>query len=162
DDQFPTGGQPKLVAKVAEGQARSAAAVQAATEKAKAELADLDKQLAEARKARDAASGRLADLKQAQTVVTATLKWEGRRRKMTAAQLSEAFAKTRQDLTARLKKLESDRAESAQAAAALAGRQAQLAGLKDPLLRQAEEQGQAEHRKLAEELRKEAGLERPA
>src|SRR5262249_25120573 len=160
EERFPDGGEPEGVKAAADRQARSAAVVQATTEKVKAELAALDKQLAEARQAGDAAARQLASLKQSQAATTAALKWEGQLKRMTAAQVVEAFAKARQDLAGKLEKLVPDEAEVKKAAAAVNETRAKLDGLKDPFLRRAEEQGQAERAKIAGELRKEAGLDR--
>jgi small-conductance mechanosensitive channel len=162
EDKLPEGGQSKRVAAAAGRQAQSAAEVLAATDTAKAELAALDKQLTEAGQARDAAAKQLANLKQSQAVSIAALKWEEQLRGMTAAQVVEAFARTRQDLAAKLEKLAADESASRKAAAAVTETRAKLDGLKDPFLRRAEEQGQAERLKIAGELRKEAGLDRPA
>jgi small-conductance mechanosensitive channel len=162
EEKFPDGGQPKRVAEAAERQARSAAQVQAATEKARAELAALPKQLAETRDAGEAAGRQLANLKESQAATTAALKWAHQLKGMTAAQVAEAFGKTRHELAASLEKLASDQAGYRQAVAAVAESRARLDGLKDPFLRRAEEEGQAERLKIAGELRKEAGLDRAA
>ena len=57
EEKLPASGHPKRLAAVAKEQARSAAEVQAATEKVKTELTALAKHLAEASQARDAAAG---------------------------------------------------------------------------------------------------------
>jgi small-conductance mechanosensitive channel len=160
EEKFPASGHPKRLAVVAKEQARSAAEVQAATEKVKIELTALAKHLAEASQARDAAANQLANLKQSQAVTTAALKWEGQLKGMTAAQVAQVFAKTRQDLAAKLEKLAADEGEHKKVARAVTDTRVKLDGLKDPFLRQAEEQGQAEQLKIVGELRKEAGLER--
>src|SRR5262249_3668262 len=67
-----------------------------------------------------------------------------------------------QDLANKGARLLSGQAAYKKAAAAVAEARAKLDGLKDPFLRQAEEQGQAERLKIAGELRKEAGLDRAA
>jgi small-conductance mechanosensitive channel len=162
EDRFPDGAQPKRVAAAADRQARSAAEVQAATEKARNEIGDLAKQLAESRQAGDAAVKQLANLKQSREVTTAALKWEEQLKGMTAAQVAEAFTRTKQGLAARGEKLLADQAEYKKAVARVAEVRASLDGLKDPFLRQAEEQGQAERARIAGELRKEAGLDREA
>lgn len=162
EDKFPDGTQPKRVAAAADRQARSAAEVQAATEKARNEIGELAKQLTEARHAEDAAAKQLANLKRSQEVIAAALKWEEQLRKMTASQVAQTFASIKQDLAAKGKKLQSDQAEYKKIAAQVAEVRAKLDGLKDPFLRQAEEQGQAERLKIAGELRKVAGLDRAA
>jgi small-conductance mechanosensitive channel len=162
EDKFPDGAQPKRVADAADRQARSAAEVQAATEKARGELGELAKQLAEARQAGDAAAKQLANLKQSRAVIATALKWEEQLKEKKAVQVAETFAAIKKDLAARGERLLSDQAEYKKAAARVAEARAKLAGLKDPFLRQAEEQGQAERLKIAGELRKEAGLDRAA
>ncbi len=162
EDRFPDGGQPKRVAAAAERQAKSAAEVLAATEKVKAELVALDKQLAEARQASELAAKQLANLKQSQAFTIAALKWEGQLKGMNAAQVVELFLRGRQDLAAGLEKLKTDEAASKEAAASATETRAKLDGLKDTFLQRAEEQGQAEHQKILGELRKAAGLDRVA
>jgi small-conductance mechanosensitive channel len=162
EDKLPDGARPKRLADAADRQARSAAEVQAATEKARGEIAALAKQLAEARQAGDAAAKQLANLKQSREVIAAALKWERQLKGMTAAQVAETFARLKQDLAARGERLLSTQAEYKKVAAGVAEVRAKLDGLKDPFLRQAEEQGQAERLKIAGELRKEAGLDRAA
>jgi small-conductance mechanosensitive channel len=162
EDRFPEGAQPKRVADAAERQARSAADVQAATEKARGEIAELAKQLAEARQTGDAVAKQLASLKQSREVTTAALRWEGQLKVMTAAQVAEAFARIRQDLAAKSERLLHDQAAYKKAVAQVAEARTKLDGLKDPFLRQAEEQGQAERLGILGELRKEAGLDRDA
>jgi small-conductance mechanosensitive channel len=160
EDRFPDGTRPKQVAGAADRQARSAAEVQAATEKARGEIGELAKRLAEARQAGAAAAKQLANLKQSREVTTAALKWEGQLKGMNAAQVAEVFGKTRRDLAAKEEKLVSDQAEYKKAVARVAETRAKLDGLKDPFLRQAEEQGQGERLRIAADLRKEAGLDR--
>jgi small-conductance mechanosensitive channel len=162
EDKFPDGAQPKRVADAAERQARSAAEVQAATEKARGEIAALAKPLAEARQAGGAAAKQLANLKQSREAIAAALKWEEQLKGMTTAQVVETFTRTRQDLAAKDERLQSGQAEYKKASAGAAEVRAKLDGLKDPFLRQAEEQAQAERLKIAGELRKEAGLDRAA
>jgi small-conductance mechanosensitive channel len=162
EDKFPDGGQPKRVADAAERQARSAAEVQAATEKARGEIGDLAKRLTEARQAGEAAAKQLANLKQSREVIASALKWEEQLKGMNAGQVAETFARIKQDLAAKGERLAPAQAEYKKAAAGVAEARAKLDGLKDPFLRQAEEQGQAERQKIAGELRKEAGLDRAA
>jgi small-conductance mechanosensitive channel len=160
EDRFPDGAQPRRVADAADRQARSAAEVQAAAEKARGEIVALTKQLAEARQARDAAAKQLANLKQSRDVIAAALKWEEQLKGMTAAQVAETFARIKQDLAARGEGLLSAQAAYKAAAAGVTEVRGKLDGLKDPFLRQAEEQGQAERLRITGELRKEAGLDR--
>jgi small-conductance mechanosensitive channel len=159
EDKFPNGAQPKRLADAADRQARSAAEVQAAAEKARGEVGELAKLLAEARQAGDATAKQLANLKQTREVTTAVLKWEEQLKGMTAAQVAETFARIRQDLAAKGERLLADQAEYKKAAAGVIEARAKLDGLKDPFLRQAEEQGHSERLKIAGELRKEAGLD---
>src|SRR5262249_50110263 len=60
----------------------SASKVRAATEKAKSELAVLERQLTEARAAGEAAAKQLANLKESQEVTLAALQWEGQLKDM--------------------------------------------------------------------------------
>src|SRR5262245_57579192 len=81
---------------------------------------------------------------------------------MTAAQVVAAFTATRKELADRLGKLKDEADKYSKATATVAEATARLDGLKDPFIRAAEEQGQAEKQKLIGDLRKEAGLERAA
>src|SRR5262249_11269988 len=104
----------------------------------------------------------LANLKQSREVITAALKWEEQLKGKTAAQVAETFATIKQDLAARGDRLLVAQAEYKKAAASVAEVRAKLDGLRDPFLRQAEEQKQTERLKIIGELRKEAGLDRGA
>jgi small-conductance mechanosensitive channel len=138
----------------------SAAAVRAATAKAKAELSLLGRQLTDAGAAGEAAAKQLANLKESRDVTLAALKWEGRLNRMTAREAVAAFTATSKELADRLGKLKLEADAYDKATVAAADATARLNGLKDPFLRAAEEQGQAEKHKLLGELRKAAGLER--
>jgi small-conductance mechanosensitive channel len=161
DEKLPAKGRPATLGPAAARQKESAAAVRAATEKAKAELTVLERQRSEARAAGEAASKQLATLKESQEVTLAALKWEGQLAAMTGPQILEAFTTIRKELTDRQEKLKGEADNYTKAAAAVAEAKARLDGLKDPFLRTAEEQGQPEKQKILGELRKEAGLERP-
>jgi small-conductance mechanosensitive channel len=160
DERLPAKARAAVLDPAALRQKQSAAAVRAATEKAKLEVGQLDKQLAEAGAAGEAAARQLADLKQSRDVTLAALRWEGRLKSMTGPQLAQAFSATRKDLADRLGKLKKEEEAYAKAVAAAAQAKTRLDGLTDPFLRAAEEQGQAEKQKLLGELRKEAGLAR--
>src|SRR5262249_1418626 len=126
----------------------SASKVRAAAEKAKTELPVLDRQLKEARAAGEAAGKQLANLKESQDVTLAALQWEGRLKDMPAPKVVEAFTATRKELAEHLGKLKGEADRYSKAAAAVAEATARLDGLKDPFIRAAEEQGQAEKQKL--------------
>jgi small-conductance mechanosensitive channel len=160
-DRLPAKARAAELDPAAARQKQSAATVRATTEKARAELAVLQRQLAEAAAAREAAARQLANLKESQDVTLAALTWEGQLRALTGPRLVESFAATRKELADRLAQLK-DEAEGYDRAAAVVEATARLDGLKDPFLRAAEEQGQAERQKLLGELWKEAGLERAA
>jgi small-conductance mechanosensitive channel len=160
DAGLPEKARAAALGPAAARQKESAAAVRAATEKAKAEVLLLDKQLAEGVAAREGAAKQLANLKESQDVTLAALKWEGRLKDMAGPQVVETFTATRAQLADRLAKLKGEAEGYDKAAAAVAEAAGRLDGLKDPFLRRAEEQGQAEKQKLLGELRKEAGLER--
>jgi small-conductance mechanosensitive channel len=160
DRKLPEKARAAALDPAAARQKKSASAVRAATEKAKAELVLLGRQREEAAAASEAAAKQLANLKESQHVTLAALKWEGRLKGMTAAQVVKAFTTTHKQLEDRLGKLKGEAAGYNKAAAAVSEARARLDGLKDPFLRAAEEQGQAEKQKLLGELRKDAGLER--
>jgi small-conductance mechanosensitive channel len=160
DGQLP---EPARAARLGPAAARAkeaAAAVRAATEKAKAELGRLARQRDEAAAAREAAAKQLANLKESQVVTLAALRWEGRLRTMPGSSLAEVFTATRRELASRLDKLKGEAQAYAKAGAAAAEAKARLDGVNDPFLRAAEAQGQAEKQKILATLRKEAGLER--
>jgi small-conductance mechanosensitive channel len=160
EGKFPDGARSKRLADAADRQGRSAAEVQAATEKARVEIGPVAKQLDEARQAGDAAAKQLANLKQSRGVIAAALKWEEQLKGMTAVQVGQTFGTVKKDFAAKCERLLSGQAEYKKAVARVAETRAKLDVLKDPFLRQAEEQGQAERLKIAAELRKEAGLNR--
>ncbi|MCC6420461.1 MAG: mechanosensitive ion channel [Gemmataceae bacterium] len=162
DGRLPAKGRAAKLGAAAARQKKDAAAVRAATEKARAELALLDRQLPEAATAGDAAAKQLASLKESRDVTLAALEWEGRLKGMTGPQIVETFAAARKGLADRLNKLKGEAEVYARADAAAAEARARLDALNDPFLRAAEEQGQAEKQKILGELRKEAGLERVA
>src|SRR5205823_4597220 len=139
-----------------------AAEVRAAAEKAKADLPALEKALAEARTAGAAAGEQLASLKQTQDATLAAIQFEDQLGKMPTPQVVEEFNAIRKDLAAKAARLKTEEEAFKRAAAAAAEARAKLDALKDPLLRAAEEQGQAERRRVLAELRKEAGLDRAA
>src|SRR5262249_15534676 len=108
DEKLPAKARAAELDPAAQRQKKSAAAVRATTEKAKAELALLDRQLAEAGAAREAAAKQLANLKESQDVTLAALKWQGRLQGMTAPQVVETFTATRKELEDRLAALKSE------------------------------------------------------
>ncbi|HUR53325.1 MAG TPA: mechanosensitive ion channel domain-containing protein [Gemmataceae bacterium] len=162
DEQLPEKARAAELDPAAARQQESASVVRAATEKAKGELPLLDKQLDEAKRASAAAATQSANLKDSREITLAAIQWEGQLKGMTAAQVAEAFTKRRDELTGKTDALRSkDRAyEDARNVVHLT--REKLDALKDPLLRAAEEQGQAEKQKITGEFRKEAGLERSA
>jgi hypothetical protein len=161
-DKLPEQAGMKRLAEAAERAKALAAEVRAGTEKARADLPALEKALAEARTAGAAAGEQLASLRQTQEATLAAIRFEDQLSKMPAAQVVEEFHTLRKDLAAKAAALKTGEAEFRRAAAAAADARAKFDALKDPLLRAAEEQGQAERQRLLAELRKEAGLDRTA
>jgi small-conductance mechanosensitive channel len=160
EEKLPAKARAAELTPAAARQRESASAVRAAIGKAKAEGLALDRRLAEAGAAREAAAKQLANLKESQEVTLAALKWEGRLKGMTGPELVAAFAATRKQLADGQRKLKEDEEAYKQLVTAVAEARARLEALKDPFLRTAEVQGQAEKQKLIAELRKEAGLDR--
>ncbi len=136
--------------------------VRANTDKAKADLAPLEKELTEAKTARTAATQQLANLKQSQEATLFALRFEEQLGKMDAAGVLDQFQQLRKTLTEKAAALEGEEVEYKKALAAVTEARAKLDSLKDPLLRAAEERGQSEKQRLLAELRKEAGLDRVA
>jgi small-conductance mechanosensitive channel len=161
-DKLPEQAGMKRLAEAAERAKTLAAEVRAATEKAKTDLPVLEKALIEARTAGTAAAEQLASLKQTQEATLAAIRSEDQLGKMAAPQLIEEFNTLRKELAAKAAVLKTEEDEFKRAVAAAADARAKFDALKDPLLRAAEEQGQAERQKLLAELRKEAGLDRTA
>src|SRR5262249_26231324 len=123
----------------------------------------LDKQQSETARARDAAAAQLAGLKETREAALTVLKWEKELQGIAdPKELAERFTSTRKALAAAQEKRKA--AEPAYQAALRVVTEARvtLDGIKDPLLRAAEEQGQHERLQLRAELRKEAGLEAAA
>jgi small-conductance mechanosensitive channel len=160
DAELPEGARAAQLDAAAARQKKSAAAVRAATDKAKADIRALGRRRADARQAGEAAAKQLANLNESRDVTLAALKWEGRLKGLTVPQAVEAFTAKRKDLADHLGQLKAEADAYDKAAVTVTDATARLAGLKDSFLRVAEEQGQAEKRKLLGELRKEAGLER--
>jgi small-conductance mechanosensitive channel len=161
-DKLPEQAGMKRLAEAAERAKTLAAEVRAGAEKARADLPALEKALAEARTAGTAAGEQLASLKQTQEATLAAIRFEDQLGKMPVAQVVEEFNTLRKELAAKAAALKTGEDEFKRAAAAAADARAKFDALKDPLLRAAEEQGQAERQKLLAELRKEAGLDRTA
>jgi small-conductance mechanosensitive channel len=161
EDQLPERARSAALEPATKRQKESASVVRAATEKAKAELVVLEQQRNEANSAGEAATKQLANLKESRDVTLAALKWENQLQTMTSPKVVETFATTRRELDNFLAKLQTEEKSYTKAVTAVAEAKARLEGLKDPFLRTAEEEGQAEKQKLLGELRKEAGLERP-
>src|SRR5205814_2242944 len=146
-DKLPEQAGMKRLGEAAERAKALAAEVRAAAEKAKADLPALEKALAEARTAGAAAGEQLASLKQTQDATLAAIQFEDQLGKMPTPQVVEEFDAIRKDLAAKTARLKTEEEAFKRAAAAAAEARAKLDALKDPLLRAAEEQGQAERRR---------------
>src|SRR5207248_2796404 len=114
-----------------------ASEVRAGTEKAKADLAPLDKELADARAAGDAAAQQLASLKHSQEATLFALRFEEQLGKMGAAEVLDQFQKLRKDLADTAPSLKGQEEDYRKAVAAVAEARAKLDALKDPFLREA-------------------------
>src|SRR5262249_37869353 len=88
------------------------------------------------------------------------LRFEEQLGKMSTAEVLDQFQKLRKDLANTAGTLKSQEEEYRKAVAAVARAKTKLDSPKDPFLRTAEEQGQAEKQKILAEFRKEAGLDR--
>lgn len=150
----------KRLAEAAERAKRLAAEVRAATEKAKKNLAELDKDSSDTKSAGASAVEQLASFKQTQEATLAALRFEEQLGKISAAQAIEEFNKLHNGLANKATVLTADEKQYKDAAAATAEARLKFEVLKDPLLRAAEELGQTEKQKIRAELRKEAGLDR--
>jgi small-conductance mechanosensitive channel len=159
-DKLPEQAGLKRLAEAAERAKRLAAEVRAATEKAKNDLPGLDKALAEARTAGSAAAEQLTGLKQTQEATVAAIRFEEQLAKMATGQVVDEFHKLRKDVITKAATLKSQEDEFKRAVASAAEARAAFDALKDPLLREAEEQRRTEWLKTLAELRKEAGLDR--
>jgi hypothetical protein len=135
DAQLPGDARADHLGAAAAGQKEAAAAVRAATEKAKAELRVLARQQAEAGAAGEAAAKQLANLKESRDVTVAALAWEGRLKGLTAAQVIVAFTATRKQLADRLGRLKAEAKAYDRATIVVADATARLAAEKDPFLR---------------------------
>ncbi len=154
--------EPNRVLAAEQLQSKQMAGVQAAVERAKTDALVVEKQLAETRANSEAAAGQLARLKQSQAATLAAFAWEAKLKDMKAEQAVEAFNTTAKSLQEKLAALEKQQAEYKAALAAATELSTKLDGLKDPLLRAAEEALQAEKAKILGGLRKDAGLEHAA
>jgi small-conductance mechanosensitive channel len=159
-DKLPEQSGLKRLADAVERAKRLAAEVRAAAEKANKDLPDLEKALTEARTARSTAAEQLAGLKQTQEATLAAIRYEEQLGKMAVGQVVDEFNKLRKEVAAKASALKSEQDAYTRSVAAAAEARAALDALKDPLLREAEEQRQAEWLKTLAELRKEAGLDR--
>jgi small-conductance mechanosensitive channel len=152
--------EPDKVVEAEQTESKEASGVQAAVERAKAQLPLIDKQLAETRGNAESAAGQLVRLKQSQSATLAVIAWEGKLKTMTPEQSLEAFAGNSKALTGKLAGLEKEKSQYQTALTAATELTTKFDNLKDPLLRAAEEAGQAEKVRILGELRKEAGLDR--
>src|SRR5262249_4712073 len=107
-DKLPEQAGMKRLAQATERAKSLAAGVRAGTEKAKADLAELDKALAESRTAQAAAAEQLASLKQTEEATLAALRFEDQLGKMSTAQVVEEFVRLRKDVTAKTSALKSE------------------------------------------------------
>jgi small-conductance mechanosensitive channel len=159
-DKLPEQAGLKRLADATERAKKLASEVRAATDKAKTDLPALDKALTEAKTAGAAAAEQLASLKQTQDATLAALRFEEQLGKMPTTQVVEEFNKLRKQLAGKIAALKTEETQYSQASLAATEARAKFEALKDPVLRAAEEQGQAEKQKILAELRKEAGLDR--
>jgi small-conductance mechanosensitive channel len=158
-DKLPEQAGKKRLAEAAERAMALAAEVRAAAEKARADLPELERTLTEARTAGAAAGEQLAALQQTRDVTLAAIQFEDEVGKLSTAQVVDKFNKLRQELTAKTAALKTGEDEFKRTTAAVVEARARFEALKDPLLRAAEEQGQAERQRIVAELRKEGGLD---
>jgi small-conductance mechanosensitive channel len=161
-DKLPEQAGLKRLAEAAERAKNLASEVRGTTEKARAELPVLEKALAEATEAREDAARQLAALEQSQEATLAALRFEEQLGKLSTEQVVGEFNRLRKTLAGNAAALGAEEEAYRQAAAAVAEARTRLDALKDPLLRAAEDEGQAERQKILAELRKEAGLDRAA
>lgn len=154
--------EPGRVLEAERTQAKQMAGVQAAVERAKTERPGLDKQLAETRANLQTASEQLDRLKQSQSATLAALGWEVKLKDMKADQAVEAFSATAKSLREKVAAMEKRQGEYKAALATATDLTTKLDGLKDPLLRAAEEALQPEKAKILGGLRRDAGLAAPA
>lgn len=160
EEKLPEEVRPKRLTAAAERQAKSAAEVLSAAEKAKGELPTLQKQLADIKAAGDAATAQLDNLVKSSEATLAMLRWEGQLKDLSGPQVIEAFNKSYTQLLAKLEQLKTLEKTFDKARAEVAEARARLNAVKEPLLRAAAEEGAAEKQKLLAEFSKEAGLER--
>lgn len=157
---LPKGLDPAAIAERGKALTDAAGPVLAAVEKARAELADLATQAAEARAAEEAAGKRLADLRQAQEAGQRVLAFEQDLRQRTAAEVVVAFAQADKALSERSPAMKKQEQELARAREAVAALRQRRQALRDPFVRQAEAESQPEKQRLLDELKKHAGLDR--
>jgi small-conductance mechanosensitive channel len=140
--------------------AEASGAIAATVEKAKAELPDLTQNARTAHAAEEEATKRLADLKATQEASKPAREFEERLRKQSAAEVVADFTTVSAALVEKTQALEKDRERFEKAQAAVAELRGQREALKDPFLRRAETEAQAEKQKLLDDLKKQAGLDR--
>jgi small-conductance mechanosensitive channel len=158
--KLPDQASPKRLEEAVTRAKKLASEVRAGTEKAKTEFAQLEKDLTEAKAARTAVNQQLANLKQSQDAILFALRFQEQLVKMNSKDLLEQFQKLRASLTEQMANLKTGADEYKKATTAVTEARTKLDALKDPLLREAEEQGQAEKQKILTQLRKESGLDR--
>jgi small-conductance mechanosensitive channel len=158
-EKAPEQATPARLASAAERAKKLAAEVRAGADKADAELDPLAKEAAAARAAGDAAAAQRAALNESREATLSALRFEEQLDTLPAAGLVEQFRRLGAAVAEQAPALKAGEDEYRKAVAAAADARAKLDALKDPLLRAAEEQGQAERRRIAAELRKEAGLD---
>ncbi len=158
EDKLPERARPKYLATVDSSLHKSIVEVHTAIEKARSDLTTVAKRLAEARQAEEVAMKQLANLRQSQAVQTASLQWEEQFKATSVGSLVDMFAKTQAALAAKQESVVANQTRYQNAMAAVKATRAKLESVKDPVLRQAEEEGLPERIKITRELRKDAGL----
>lgn len=159
-EQLPVSASPARLEAAAARAKQFASEVRASTEKAKAELTPIEKDLLEAKAAGVSATTQLTSLKESQEATLFALRFDEQLSKMATGEVLDQFQKLRKELTDMAASLKIEEAEYKKSVAAVTEARAKFDAIKDPFLRTAEEQGQAEKQKILEELRKDAGLDR--
>jgi small-conductance mechanosensitive channel len=151
---------PDLQAAAIRKLSESVSKVLATTQAARKEAESLLTRIKEGQSATQEDQTRLATLQQSQEATRQLLQWEEKLRALTAAKAVEVFQATDKELQAKLAGLPKERSAYEEALVSLGQARARLEGLKDPLFRQVEKELLMDRQRIADELRKWAGLER--
>lgn len=131
-DKLPPAFSPNAMADAATKLKAVATEVKKVADKAKTDLAPLEKELADAKAASTKAAANLEELKRNREATLAAFAFEDQARGMNPAQLADEFAKLRKQLAEKTAAIKGDADDYAKAAPPVAEARAKLVAVKEP------------------------------